>query len=394
MNGKRLTSLVWFVLFLLLPWPATVTAAASEVDFPTQLTLEHDNKEEERQQVESFIGRLFDERAQMLIHSTSEALDEYYLTAEATGKQALKLEKQRTEYVQAWADKRLLTFNEAESRVRIVRLNVSGNQARVSLVQSLKLSYAYNAKPDQPQHFGIGTRHVLTLRQKDGHWKVTREWYLDPLTENPKLIPELEPTQNGVPFFRTDGVSTSSPNSNSIGYQRERAVEYANKYAGIAWGAGNNNRYNQKYRDYAHLGGDCTNFASQVIGDPEEGGGLKMTSRWRYRYNVGGNEGWVRTDSFKNFLLYSGYGQLVARGTFEAVTTRTDKHPDGAFASIQPGDLIAYEMNGDVDHFSIVVGFDDYGYPLVNSHSADRYRVPFDLGWDKYTKYWLIHIKD
>ena len=50
-------------------------------------------------------------------------------------------------------------------------------------------------------------------------------------------------------------------------------------------------------------------------------------------------------------------------------------------------------MQGDVDHFSVVVGYDNQGYPLVNSHTADRYRVPFDLGWDKHTKYLLIHIQ-
>ncbi|MDT2264397.1 hypothetical protein P7H17_02880 [Paenibacillus larvae] len=40
------------------------------------------------------------------------------------------------------------------------------------------------------------------------------------------------------------------------------------------------------------------------------------------------------------------------------------------------------------------MGHDAKGYPLVNSHTADRYRVPFDLGWDKSTKYLLIHIND
>lgn len=85
---------------------------------------------------------------------------------------------------------------------------------------------------------------------------------------------------------------------------------------------------------------------------------------------------------------------MIAKGKFPDVVKPSEKHPAGAIAKLQPGDLIGYEMKGDVDHFSVVVGFDDYGYPLVNSHTADRYRVPFDLGWDRYTSYWLIHIRD
>jgi len=140
-------------------------------------------------------------------------------------------------------------------------------------------------------------------------------------------------------------------------------------------------------------GGDCTNFASQVIGDPKEGGGLPMTRNWRYFYGKEGSESWIRTDSFKHFLIRSGYGKVIASGGFQDIVRPTAKFPHGAVSQLLPGDLIAFVMHGDVDHFSVVVGFDHQGYPLVNSHTADRYRVPFDLGWDKYTKYLLIHIQ-
>ncbi|MNE50403.1 putative amidase domain protein [compost metagenome] len=170
-------------------------------------------------------------------------------------------------------------------------------------------------------------------------------------------------------------------------------MAYANKYAGAAWGAGNNHRYNQSYLDYTSRGGDCTNFASQVIGD-KKAGGLPMTYVWRSGKS-GGTQSWVRTDSFSHFILNNGYGKLVSKGDFQHIVSPTKDNPNGAVSQLLPGDLIGYIIKGsDVDHFSIVVGHDDYGYPLVNSHTADRYRVPFDLGWDKYTKYLLIHIKD
>ncbi|MCK9911927.1 amidase domain-containing protein, partial [Microbacteriaceae bacterium K1510] len=86
---------------------------------------------------------------------------------------------------------------------------------------------------------------------------------------------------------------------------------------------------------------------------------------------------------FKHFLVRSGYGKVLMRGTFEQVTKPTKQHPKGAIAELQPGDLIAYEWHGGIDHFSVVSARDDNGYLLVNSHTADRYHVPWDMGWDK-----------
>lgn len=61
-------------------------------------------------------------------------------------------------------------------------------------------------------------------------------------------------------------------------------------------------------------------------------------------------------------------------------------------AQIRPGDLIGYFEGGRVVHFAVVVGYDPDGYPLVISHSADRYRVPWDLGWDRSTRFLLYHV--
>ena len=41
-----------------------------------------------------------------------------------------------------------------------------------------------------------------------------------------------------------------------IGYQRQKAADYAQK-----WAMGRN----PQYLDFEHLGGDCTNFASQSL---------------------------------------------------------------------------------------------------------------------------------
>ncbi|MNM88101.1 putative amidase domain protein [compost metagenome] len=121
-----------------------------------------------------------------------------------------------------------------------------------------------------------------------------------------------------------------------------------------------------------------------------------MRGDWRYYYRDGGTRSWVRTDSFKSFLVHSGYGTVVAHGDFSKVVKFANhiQQDESQLYKLQAGDLIAYQIKGDIDHFSIIVGFDQSGYPLVNSHTADRFQVPFDLGWDKYTKYQIIHIRD
>lgn len=231
---------------------------------------------------------------------------------------------------------------------------------------------------------------------KDGKWHVDREWYLDPLDRDLHLIPA-----HLFPYMKTNIVNNTPAflvQSNKWkvrrSYNREQAVAYADKYAGAAFFAGNNHRYNPKYIDYTYIGGDCTNFTSQVLGDPDEGGGLPMVGAWNYRYKQGGTVVWVRTDAFKNFLLKSGYGKMIAKGTYDLVAKPTKKFPQKTIAELKPGDLIAYEEHGKLDYFAVVTARDERGYPLVNSHTADRYHVPWDLGWDKNAKFLLIRIID
>jgi len=345
---------------------------------------EHDKDKEE---VVAFLSQLFKDRNDFLLNKLPATIDKYYVQSQSGSRFAFQMEMKRMKYTNLWAEKRGIRLIAAEPAIRITRLKRDGDTVRLAFVQSSKITYAYQTSDLPPQTFGVGTRHALTLKKVDGTWKVLREWYLDPLEENPDLIPD-SPAGFPHPVASSSAQSTNKGNR----YNRERAIAYANKYAGLAWGAGNNNRYNQKYLDYTSRGGDCTNFVSQVLGDPKEGGGLRMTGTWRY--SGGGSRAWVQTDAFSHYLLYSGYGKLIAKGDFSEITQSTAKHADGAVAKLQPGDVIGYILGGDVDHFSVIVGHDANGYPLVNSHTVDRYRVPFDLGWDKKTKYLLIHIND
>ena len=163
-------------------------------------------------------------------------------------------------------------------------------------------------------------------------------------------------------------------------------------------GSGNNFKYNKKYTDYNGIGGDCTNFASQVLGD-KEGGDLKHDGTWLFNYskfgNATGSRACVNADGLKEYLLNSGKGKLIKRGNFKELTALTPEYPKGIVSRLEVGDLICYANKADIDHFAVVTAFDPHGYPLVNSHTTDRYHVPWALGWgDTRINFYLIHIRD
>ncbi|PYI57550.1 hypothetical protein DLM86_00165 [Paenibacillus flagellatus] len=360
----------------------------------SEVTARQSQSPDEKTEIVGFLDSFYASKSKLLLQPDERLVTEFYSDDSSGSRQAKKHEFHRSAYVQAWAKHRGITFVQADSSIRVVRLTKQADTVKASLVHTLKMSYRYD-RPDIPtHHFGVGTRHVVKLRKQNDKWFVVSEWYSDPFDEDIRLIPSLDNLSASV--HRANRSPTAPVQAvKSRAYNRDKAVAYADRYAGAAWGAGNDNRYNRKYRDYTPLGGDCTNFVSQVIGDAEEGGGLPMTSTWRYWKNAGGSHAWVSTDKFKSFLLYSGYGRLVAKGTYEQIMKPTDKYPKSAIGELVPGDVIAYEWKkGDIDHFAVIVGFDDNGYPLVNCHTADRFHVPFDLGWDKNTRYWLFHIKD
>ena len=171
-------------------------------------------------------------------------------------------------------------------------------------------------------------------------------------------------------------------------YNRQKAVEYADKYYV---------KYNSKYKDCNGIGGDCTNYVSQCIGDKEEGGGIAFDRTWFCVYpkygKAEGSRAFVNTDAFKAYLVYSGRGRVIKKGNFSEVTKKTEDNLIGVVEKLQIGDLICYEVNGQIDHFSIITAKDSKGYPMINSHTVERYHVPFDLGWgNKGIKFHLIRI--
>lgn len=137
------------------------------------------------------------------------------------------------------------------------------------------------------------------------------------------------------------------------GYDRKKAVEYAEKY----W-----NTHSGSYRYFGE--DDCTNFVSQAL----HAGGIGMnftTSRgkgWWYR---GPKEEWSLSWAVAHSLV------MYLRHNKKSQGPRAEErsHAKG----LEIGDVICYDWQGDGrwDHNTIVTKIDPNGEPLVNAHSVD-----------------------
>ena len=115
-----------------------------------------------------------------------------------------------------------------------------------------------------------------------------------------------------------------------------------------------------------------------------ESGRFKKNSIWNYN-NRDGTKAWVNAQGFKNYILNSGRGSLICKGSYEETYKES--------YNLRPGDFVAYEKGGRITHASTVTGMDSKGYPLVTCHNTDRLLVPWDLGWSNKTiRFHLIRV--
>ncbi|MBB6218236.1 hypothetical protein HNQ80_004395 [Anaerosolibacter carboniphilus] len=141
-------------------------------------------------------------------------------------------------------------------------------------------------------------------------------------------------------------------------YNREAAVAYARK-----WAMGRNPRYG----DFEKMGGDCTNFASQVL----HAGGCFMNYSpygWYYRSINDRSPAWTSVKYLYQFLMYN--------KSAGPVIEETDIY------GIEVGDLIQldFEDDGIYNHTPVVVNVLPGGRSLekilIAAHTIDRIDYP------------------
>ena len=136
-------------------------------------------------------------------------------------------------------------------------------------------------------------------------------------------------------------------------YRRDRAVEYARKYA---FGQ------NPVFGNFRGIGGNCTNFVSQSIYAGSCVMNYKPTYGWYYISLDNRAPAWTGVDFFYNFM-----------------TQNTDVGPFGSEVprdALENGDVIQLGRNDDgYYHTLLVVGFDGED-PLVAAQTDDAYARP------------------
>ena len=309
------------------------------------------------------IQQIYDSRNNYLLGKDKEGLKSLYNVNLRTGLYAYEHELKKLSYLHMWGNKQAVEFKEINSEVIVRGSKIKGEGYTLNLLVSTEYQYVYEDSKDIFNSFRIGTYHILDLMPQGENFIITKEWYADPFSDSLHLD-EIKSQE-----IKKIILSSVSKDLSDLNERRINAVKYANEFSGAANLPEYGFQYNSKYRNFNSLGGDCANFASQVL---FEGGKFRKNTTWNYEKGKG-SKAWINASGFNSYMLHSGRASLIASGTYSQVLKASYK--------LLPGDYVAYEVKGKVTHISVVTGIDSKGYPLVNSHNTDRHRVPWDLGW-------------
>ncbi len=154
------------------------------------------------------------------------------------------------------------------------------------------------------------------------------------------------------------------PEFETIPYDRNAALAYARRWAF---------RRNPAFYDFSLIGGDCTNFASQVVYAGTKIFNLTPVYGWFYRSLNDRTASWTGVEYLYNFLTTN-----QGEGPFAEETP---------LSQLEIGDIVQLgRETGDFYHSPVVVGFDGNEI-LVAAHSYDAfgrtlssYRAPVTRG--------------
>ena len=331
--------------------------------------------DDEKKEITSYIEQIFHQRNKAILSGDLELIKSIYNTDTKYGTWAYEYEKRKMNYVNNWAQKQGIKFTDILPKVIIKTIKGNMDNFSIYLLCSTQYKYVYENQPELENTSTIGTYHILKLTRKESSWIISKEWYKDPFGDSLNL------DNIKADSIKQYILSQYARDLSTIDKRRSDAVEYADKFCGAASSTVNGYKYNKKYRDYNSKGGDCANFASQIL---FEGSKFRKNSAWNYDKN-GATRSWLNADGFKNYMVYSGRASIIAYGSYDKVYKASYK--------LLPGDFVAYEKKNDITHISVVTGADSRGYSLVSCHNSDRNKVPWDLGWsNKSIKFWLVRV--
>lgn len=360
-----LTSIILIVILSLSIYVYLNRKKTSDLTEAISLLKEPYKKEDHglKTKFETVIQDLFKNRNIAILNNDLEELKKFYDLQKKPSLWAYESESKKVEYLNNWSQKQGVVFNDIKSKIQVKKAKEREKDLYgIICTVSTEFTYYYLNDPLKTNTFRLGTYHYLNLKDENGRYIITKEWYTDPFADSLDL--------NNI---KSDEIKSYILNRTSPDYtpdeRTQKAIDYAHQYCGAAADDELGFNYNKKYTDFNPQGGDCANFASQIL---HEGGGFKKNSTWNYSGKEG-SKAWVNAQAFKNYMVHSGRASYIAKGKYSEIYKEA--------YNLRPGDFVAYEKNGRITHISTVTGLDSKGYPLVTCHNTDRLLVPFDLGW-------------
>ncbi len=334
-----------------------------------------DEDDQIKQQYQLLLQNLFDYRNKAILEQNEEILKELYDTDKKTGLWAYEHEVEKMKYLKNWSSKQGVTFNDIKTKVKIRKVKEKETDLYGIICNvATDYNYSYENEKDVKNIFRIGTEHYLNVKIKDNQYIITKEWYTDPFADSLNL----ENIKSDD--IRSYILAQQKPDI-QLTQEQQKAIDYAHRYCGVSTEEEYEFKFNREYKNFNPDGGDCANFASQIM---YESGRFKKNYIWNYN-NRDGTKAWVNAQGFKNYILNSGRGSLICKGSYEETYKES--------YNLRPGDFVAYEKGGRITHVSTVTGMDSKGYPLVTCHNTDRLLVPWDLGWSNKTiRFHLIRV--
>ncbi|CEN27023.1 amidase domain-containing protein [Paraclostridium sordellii] len=375
-NRKKISKILFLVGVFVIG--SIVLSFNKEENISTFINLRASKKMEEESETAKFqllLENLFDHRNKAILTKNDEVLKKLYDVNHKFGLWAYEQEVTKMKYLENWSFKQGVKFNDIKTRVKIRKIKEKEeNLYGIICVVSTEYNYSYENQLDTKNMFRIGTYHYLNMRITDNEYLITKEWYTDPFADSLHL-------DNIKSDDIRNYIMANDKKDFSLTNEQKKAIEYAHKYCGAAADEEHGMKFNPQYKDFNPDGGDCANYASQIM---YESGRFKKNGTWNYMGREG-TKAWVNAQGFKNYMLNSGRGSLICKGSYEDVYKLA--------YNMTPGDIVAYEKGGRITHVSTVTGVDSKGYPLVTCHNTDRLLVPWDLGWsDKSIRFHLIKV--
>lgn len=321
------------------------------------------------------LQNLFDTRNNLILKKDSESIKSLYETDKNAGRWAYEHEINKMKYLENWSHKQGVKFNEINTKIRLRKINKKEeNLYEVICSTSTTYKYSYENQSDISNSCKIGTNHYLNIKYIDGEYIIAKEWYEDPFADSLNLENiESDDTRNFI--------LSQEKKDFDLTKEQQIGIEYAHRYCGVSEEEEYDFKFNKEYKNFNPEGGDCANFASQIM---FESGRFKKNSIWNYE-DRNGTKAWVNAQGFTHYILNSGRGSLILKGSYKDIYK--------VAYNMRPGDFVAYEKGGRITHVSTVTGTDSKGYPLVTCHNTDRLLVPWDLGWSNQNiKFHLIRV--